>query len=63
VLTDAAEAGSIRTDIRPDELATYCRHALNAAGSLSSQAAVKRLVMLTLTALQPSPPQTHESPR
>ena len=61
VLTDAAKAGTIRNGVRPDELATYCRHALNAAGSLSSQAAVKRLVMLTLSALQPSSPQTPES--
>jgi AcrR family transcriptional regulator len=53
VLSDAAKAGSIRSDIAPDELATYCRHALNAARSLRSQAAVKRLVALTLAALRP----------
>jgi len=53
VLSDAAKAGSIRSDLAPDELATYCHNALNAAGSLPSQAAVKRLVALTLTALRP----------
>jgi AcrR family transcriptional regulator len=57
VLTDAAKAGSIRNDYAPDELATYCRHALNAAGSLPSQTAVQRLITLTLAALQP-PEQT-----
>jgi hypothetical protein len=57
VLTDAAKAGSIRNDYPPDELATYCRHALNAAGSLPSQTAVQRLITLTLAALQP-PQQT-----
>jgi len=60
VLSDAAEAGSIRNDVRPDELATYCRHALNAAGSLPSQAAVKRLITLTLTSLHP-PQQTQDN--
>jgi len=53
VLSDAAKAGNIRNDLAPDELATYCRHALDAAGSLPSQAAVKRLIGLTLAALRP----------
>lgn len=57
VLADAAKAGSIRNDYAPDELATYCRYALNAAGSLPSQTAVQRLITLTLAALQP-PQQT-----
>ena len=52
VLADAAKAGNIRDDHRPDELATYCLHALNAAGSLPSKAAVQRLIKLTLAALQ-----------
>lgn len=53
VLADAAKAGSIRNDYPSDELATYCRHSLDAAGDLRSKAAVQRLVRLTLAALQP----------
>ncbi|WP_344595606.1 TetR/AcrR family transcriptional regulator [Actinomadura vinacea] len=53
VLADAAEDGQIRNDYPPDELATYCRNALNAAGTLASEAAIGRLVTLTLTALRP----------
>jgi len=53
VLTDAATGGAIRDDFPADELASYCRHALDAAGSLPSKAAVHRLVTLTLAAVQP----------
>jgi AcrR family transcriptional regulator len=53
VLTEAAEAGGIRDDIAPDELANYCLHALDAAGRLTSKTAVRRLVNLTLAGLQP----------
>lgn len=53
VLADAAKHGSIRNDVPPDELASYCRHALNAAGALPSKAAIHRLVTLTLSALHP----------
>jgi AcrR family transcriptional regulator len=52
VLTDAA--GHVRDDIAPDELATYCLHALAAAGELTSEAAVSRLVTLTLAGLRPA---------
>jgi hypothetical protein len=52
VLADAAHAGHIRDGIAPDELATYCLHALTAAGSLPSKAAVRRLVKLTMAGLQ-----------
>ena len=48
VLTEAAEAGQLRDDVAPDELAHYCLHALSAAGSLPSEAAVHRLVDVTL---------------
>jgi hypothetical protein len=34
-------------------LASYCLHALGAAGSLPSKAAVHRLVTVTLAGLQP----------
>ena len=55
LLAEAAGTGELRDDVAPDELATYCLHALAAARSLPSKAAVNRLVMVTLTALQPSP--------
>lgn len=51
VLAAAAAAGLLRVDAAPGELAHYCLHALSAAGSLSSQAAVRRLVAVTLTGL------------
>ena len=47
----AAAAGTVRTDVTPDELATYCRHALGAAGHLPSKAAVTRLVRVTRAGL------------
>jgi AcrR family transcriptional regulator len=53
LLSEAAEAGDVRDDVAPDELASYCLHALAAAGSLQSKAAVRRLVTVTLTGLRP----------
>ena len=53
VLVDAAAAGSVRTDVPFDELTGYCLHALSAAGDLPDEAAVDRLVALTLTGLRP----------
>lgn len=46
-------SGQLRDDVAPDELATYCLHALTAAGSLSSKAAVRRLVNVTVAGLHP----------
>ncbi|MBA2423836.1 MAG: TetR/AcrR family transcriptional regulator, partial [Actinobacteria bacterium] len=43
-----------RDDVSPDELASYCLHALSAAGGLSSRAAVRRLVTVTLAGLRPA---------
>lgn len=52
LLIAAAEAGDLRDDIAPDELATYCLHALAAAAAaLPSVAAVHRLVTVTLAGL------------
>jgi AcrR family transcriptional regulator len=56
VIADAATAGHIRADIAPAELASYCVHALAAAAALPSHTAVRRLVTLTLTALEPPRP-------
>jgi AcrR family transcriptional regulator len=54
LLSEAAETGDVRDDIAPDELANYCLHALTAASSLPSKAAVRRLVAVTLAGLRPS---------
>ena len=53
LLAEAARRGDVRSDIAPDELANYCLHALAAARSLSSSAAVNRLVALTLAGVRP----------
>jgi AcrR family transcriptional regulator len=55
LLIEAAAIGKVRTDVAPDELAIYCLHALAAAGNLSSNAAIRRLVRVTLAGLHPSP--------
>lgn len=54
LLTDAAAAGDVRGDVAPAELAAYCVHALTAAGTLPSKAAVHRLVAVTLAGLRPT---------
>jgi hypothetical protein len=53
LLTEGAETGDLRKDVPPAELASYCLHALAAAGSLRSRAAVRRLVAVTLAGLRP----------
>jgi AcrR family transcriptional regulator len=53
LLIEAAETGDLRDDVVPDELASYCLHALAAARSLKSKAAVRRLVTVTLAGLRP----------
>jgi hypothetical protein len=53
LLAQAAQAGDIRDDVAPAELAGYCLHALNAAASLPSQAAVERLMTVTIAGLRP----------
>ena len=55
LLTAAAESGDVRDDVAPEELAAYCVHALRAAGSLPSKAAVHRLVMVSLAGLRRPP--------
>jgi AcrR family transcriptional regulator len=54
LLIEGAETGNLRDDVAPDELTSYCLHALAAASSLPSQAAVRRLVTVILTGLHPS---------
>ena len=53
LLTEAAESGDVRDDIASEELAAYCLHALAAANSLPTKAAVHRLVTVTLAGLRP----------
>ena len=53
LLTEGAQTGDLRDDVAPDELASYCLHALTAASSLPSKAAVRRLVAVTLAGLDP----------
>jgi AcrR family transcriptional regulator len=53
VLAEGAQTGALRADVPPDELAGYCLHALAAATDLPSEAAVHRLVQLTLAGLRP----------
>ena len=53
LLTEVAATGDVRDDVAPDELASYCLHALGAASSLRSKAAVRRLVRVTLAGLRP----------
>jgi AcrR family transcriptional regulator len=53
LVAEAARVGELRDDVAPDELASYCLHALAAAGGLPSKAAVRRLVTVTLAGLRP----------
>jgi AcrR family transcriptional regulator len=52
MLDEVKATGGLRDDVPSDELATYCVHALNAAASLSSEAAVRRLVEVTLAGIR-----------
>jgi len=53
LLTEGAQNGNVRDDVAPDELASYCLHALAAAATLPSKAGVRRLVTVTLAGLRP----------
>jgi AcrR family transcriptional regulator len=53
LLAEAARTGHIRNDVTPDEVASYCLHALAAASSSPSKAAVRRLVTVILAGLRP----------
>jgi hypothetical protein len=54
LLAEAAGPGEVRDDVAPDELASYCLHALTAARGLRSKAAVRRLVAVTSAGLRPT---------
>ncbi|MDQ2880797.1 MAG: TetR/AcrR family transcriptional regulator [Actinomycetota bacterium] len=53
LLAEGARTGNLRDDVTPNELASYCLHALAAVGSLPSKAAVRRLVTVILAGLRP----------
>ena len=52
VVSEAAAAGAVRDDVAPEELASYCLHALTGASTLRSKAAVRRLVRVTVSGLR-----------
>jgi AcrR family transcriptional regulator len=52
LVADAAATGNVRSDVAPDELASYCIHALGAASTLSSKAAVWRLVGVVMDGIR-----------
>jgi AcrR family transcriptional regulator len=52
LIAAGVQAGSLRDDVAPAELASYCLHALTAASGLTSKAAVQRLVQVTLAGLR-----------
>ena len=55
LLAASVEVGAVRSDIAPGELASYCLSALAAAGSLPTEAAVRRLLAVTTSGLRPPP--------
>ena len=62
LIVEGAQSGGLRSDISPDELTAYCLHALTAAPSLPSNAAVRRLVAVTLDGLSTRSGQLHSGP-
>ncbi len=52
LLAEAVKSGAVRADVSTDELAIYCLSALAAAANLSSKAAIRRLVTVTLAGLR-----------
>lgn len=52
LLTEVGATGELQDGVVADELASYCLHALSAAGDLSSEAAVHRLVQVTMAGLR-----------
>jgi len=54
LLSEGVAEGVVRSDVPPADLALYCLASLNAARGVSSQAAARRLVGVTLCGLQPN---------
>jgi AcrR family transcriptional regulator len=53
LVAEGANGGELRGDVPPEELATYCLHALAAAAGLRSKPAIQRLIGVTLAGLRP----------
>lgn len=53
LLAEGMSTGAFRNDVPADELANYCFHATTAARALKDEAAVQRLVKVTLAGLRP----------
>lgn len=53
LLVEAVEVGAVRDDVAPDELVSFCLHAIGGARRLRSRAAVHRLVGVTMAGLSP----------
>ena len=51
LIAEAVRDGDLRDDVAADELATYCLHALTAAGTVPRPEGVQRLVTVTLAGL------------
>lgn len=51
-IAEGAKSGQFRADVSPAELASFCLHALSAASSMPSLAAVRRLVAVTIAGLR-----------
>lgn len=52
LIAEGADAGELRDDVPPAELANYSLHALTAAGTFPSKAAVRRLVGVVVGGLK-----------
>jgi AcrR family transcriptional regulator len=52
LMSEGAREGQLREDVPPEELVTFCLHALSASSHLPSQAAVRRLVSVTMAGLR-----------
>ncbi len=61
LLIEVAQTGDLRDDLAPEDLASYCLHALAAAGTVASPAAVRGLVTVTLAGLRPPAPTPHHT--
>jgi AcrR family transcriptional regulator len=52
LITEGVRQGQLRDDVHAAELANYCLHALTGAATLTTQAAIKRLVTVILDGLR-----------
>lgn len=63
LVVEGGRAGDVRDDVPPDELTSFCLQALGAAQTLTSKAAVRRLVAVTVAGLQPQRRNRQGRPR